>query len=423
VSLKCTWKALRGNAMTLLPNMSTNQMSLAGLDLLQALSLSGDQEAVRLVMAGIMNGVYGLKTRDSDGISPSMAAASDSQIGVLVVHGTDNPQQETPQVTGWVNNPAFIGNSDAVENPSNPWINVAGLAAYNVGEQANIWDCEYVFVFGHSAGHGISSTALYYAISKGEVRSQNVYNISFGGNGFASKEKIAAFSNARVNAFRWMNAEDPVPCFPWCTTRQLPTIAGYTPPTMRAIANVQHIGEARNLPISGGYTRDVLPSQADINPAVATASWLWLWDQGVTNFHSTSIYRQRIAALPSDLGMVGAHSTDTAPNVPTITQVPVSVPVTLTNTQASEEIRSLVSDAQSAVANAAAVVPVVSPGENFVARKTNGVWSVWRGDTNIVACQSKGLARTVARRLNRIERDTEALNTPDLASAFAFFTS
>jgi hypothetical protein len=411
--------------MTLSIINSEIETSIGAIDLLRTMGGDGGPVAAQGYMNTWLNGVTAFEYIKEDAVSPAAVAAVAAGVGVLCVHGTDLPAQYVPQITGWFNGLLGQGGS-TVDFPRNPWIRAAGERARLLADRVGVWRQRSIFVFGHSAGHGISSEALATTIALNLIGAQNlnITNISFGGNGFANRATLASYSAAGVSCIRWMTAQDPVPLFPWCATQMLGGSTFLAPDTLQAILNVQHLNGGRDLPTTGAWTDRTLPSAASVTPGQSVVGWLRTIESGDPNPHWTSEYKSRLQALPvpaqPDYPPGRTHSRG---EPATATEPPLQIAIPSTQAEAARQLNQMVADAREQAAAQPMAPPVILPGFAYVARKGNGTWGVEKGGIQVATPGDKRSARDLARKLNRLERDIEDLDDENLLETVAFLSS
>jgi hypothetical protein len=396
------------------------------IDLLRSMGGDNGPAECRAFMQQALGGLTRFEYIKESPVCPAaVAAVLSPRVGVLCVHGTDLDSQYLPQITGWLNGLLARG-GPAVDFPVNPWIRTAANQCRLLANRVGVWAMPAIWVIGHSAGHGISTDALSNAIDLQDVTGGafGIYAVSFGGNGFANRATIATLSASSVQCVRWMVAEDPVPLFPWCCTQMLGGNTFLAPDTLQAILNVQHINGGRNLPATGDWQDRTLPSAASVSPAQSVVGWLRTIESGADNPHKTAEYRRRILALPVPAQPVVVIQ-DTGPRIPvyTASDAPLNIPIPPTRAAAATQLDAMVATSQEAAAAVPPSPPVISPGNPFVARRGNGVWGVERDGIQVATPGDKKGAHDLARKLNRLERDIDAINDEDVLETVAFLTS
>lgn len=259
------------------------------------------ERAIRLLMPDI----HDLTGRGATPLCPRWIAATTSTDTLLVVHGTDLPSQNRPQIMQYVDlNPNPF--SGTLQNPGAAYTVAAGDSVYKQMLANSMLGRPDNWFVGHSLGHGVSQSVQNQARIDLRVGSPGKYhNTSFGGNAWANTEiynRLWMDDNTR-----FMNSDDPIPQLPWSMSDALSFTSTLTAPALMRVRNYVHVGNGIVLQPNGDWERKVLEVRPTLLRVGNLIEYLATFIGSGPGVHCIAEYRSRLLkkwASPAAQGLL-----------------------------------------------------------------------------------------------------------------------
>jgi hypothetical protein len=188
---------------------------------------------------------------------------------------------------------------------------------------------------------------------------------------------------------RWMNADDPIPLFPFRVTDvpQLPVLIGV--PYTLAWSHFVHPAGGRSLDVNGRVDAMELPELAQLSPMTSFSNWYHAWDTGNGLEHGITTYITRLERSESYYTHSGAPREGRVEaggnhNVRELTQQEIKI---------GREVSALATSQN-------AGTTIVPPASRFKAVRISRLWYVTFGATLVAMPGTKKSAKSLARHGN-----------------------